>query len=319
MMGSSREFLVPAIVAAALALTGCAQTKIALHAAKQVTKRVAPAAPPPGLARLEGVYKVGEPYVVDGVWYYPREDPDYDKTGIASWYGEPFHGQFTANGEIYDMNAVTAAHKTLPLPTYARVTNLENGRSLLVRVNDRGPFVHGRIIDVSRRAAQLLGFDGTGTARVRVEVVGASPGRTTIAKPATTEEERTAVAAVPRQPVTSEPLSPPDGISAATEPRTTTAGPASWVVAATAPEVAVVPVRPTQLFVQAGAFGFYDNARRLSAKLSGIGPTTISAVIIKGRRFFRVRIGPLETLEVADTTLERVIRNGYPGARIVVH
>ena len=121
-------------------------------------------------------YKVGEPYQINGVWYRPAENFRYRKTGVASFYGGEsrgvdFHGRTTANGEIYDMHALTAAHPTLPLPTLVSVTNLENGRSIVVRVNDRGPFVNGRIIDVSRRAAQDLGFERQGTANVRVEVL----------------------------------------------------------------------------------------------------------------------------------------------------
>ncbi|WP_286831392.1 MULTISPECIES: septal ring lytic transglycosylase RlpA family protein [Kordiimonas] len=115
--------------------------------------------------------KVGKPYKIAGVWYTPAEQPNYDEVGYASWYGRDFHGKKTANGEIYNMNALTAAHKTLPLPTYVKVTNLENGRTILLRVNDRGPFVKGRIIDISRRGAQLLGFDKQGVTKVRVQAV----------------------------------------------------------------------------------------------------------------------------------------------------
>lgn len=115
--------------------------------------------------------KVGNPYKVAGVWYYPKEDPHYDEVGYASWYGPDFHGKATANGERYNMNSLTAAHKTLPLPTFVKVTNLENGRSIVLRVNDRGPFVKSRIIDVSRRGAQLLGFDKQGVTKVRVQAL----------------------------------------------------------------------------------------------------------------------------------------------------
>jgi rare lipoprotein A len=116
-------------------------------------------------------YKIGAPYMVRGATYYPRVDYAYDQVGMASWYGEGFQGQYTANGEIFDMNDVTAAHTTLPLPSIVEVINLQNNQALHVRVNDRGPFVRGRIIDLSRRAAQLLGFAGTGTAMVRVRVL----------------------------------------------------------------------------------------------------------------------------------------------------
>src|SRR5881394_643357 len=115
-----------------------------------------------------GVYKIGEPYEQEGVWYYPREQPEYDETGIASWYGGSFHGHRTANGEVFDAGGLTAAHPTLPMPVNVRVTNLDNGKSLVVRVNDRGPFARGRIVDVSARAAELLDVVQTGTARVRI-------------------------------------------------------------------------------------------------------------------------------------------------------
>jgi rare lipoprotein A len=116
-------------------------------------------------------YKVGSAYQINGVWYHPRVDYGYDETGLASWYGEAFDGQATANGEIYDLNQLSAAHKTLPLPSVVEVTNLRNGRSLRLRVNDRGPYVDGRIIDVSRRASQLLGFETSGTTPARVRVL----------------------------------------------------------------------------------------------------------------------------------------------------
>ncbi len=120
--------------------------------------------------RGQPIYRV-EPYQVKGVWYTPRADYAYDETGTASWYGPGFDQQLTADNEIYDMNQLSAAHKTLPLPSVVQVTNLQNGRSLRLRVNDRGPFVDGRIIDLSRRAAQLLGFESTGTAPVRVRIL----------------------------------------------------------------------------------------------------------------------------------------------------
>jgi rare lipoprotein A len=122
-----------------------------------------------------GVYRVGAPYVVAGRVYVPEENPAYRAEGLASWYGEDFHGRMTANGEIFDLNGISAAHPTLPLPCYVRVTDLSNGRSIIVRVNDRGPYHGNRIIDVSVRTAQLLGFQTNGTAWVRVEYVGRAP------------------------------------------------------------------------------------------------------------------------------------------------
>jgi len=122
-----------------------------------------------------GRYKVGDPYQVGGRWYQPREQPDYDRVGIASWYGSDFHGRHTANGEVFDMRALTAAHPTLPLPSYAYVTNLSNNRTILVRVNDRGPYVGDRMIDLSKASADTLGLRGRGTGRVRVRYAGPAP------------------------------------------------------------------------------------------------------------------------------------------------
>lgn len=123
------------------------------------------------IKKYGGIYKVGKPYKIAGRWYYPKEDYNYSETGIASWYGEDFNGKSTANGERYDMNTLTAAHRTLPLPCIVRVTNLQNRRSIVVRVNDRGPYVKDRIIDLSKRGAQLLGYIGQGTAKVKVEIM----------------------------------------------------------------------------------------------------------------------------------------------------
>lgn len=133
---------------------------------------VEPGVPVP---RGGGVYRVGKAYKVRGRTYEPRFDPTHDEVGVASWYGDDFHGRRTANGEIYDMHAFSAAHRTLPLPSYVRVTNVKNGRSVIVRINDRGPFHSDRIIDLSHRAADLLDFKGHGVAKVRVTYVGAAP------------------------------------------------------------------------------------------------------------------------------------------------
>jgi len=127
------------------------------------------------LDRSSGRDHVGKPYKVKDKWYYPKEDADYDKRGLASWYGSAFNGRLTANGEVYNMNYLTAAHPTMPLPSYARVTNLENGSSVIVRVNDRGPFEKNRVIDLSKRAADMLGYKDDGVAKVRVQYVGRAP------------------------------------------------------------------------------------------------------------------------------------------------
>ncbi|WP_425350271.1 septal ring lytic transglycosylase RlpA family protein [Phyllobacterium phragmitis] len=127
------------------------------------------------MPRGGGRDQVGKPYQVKGKWYYPKEEPGYKRVGKASWYGSAFHGRLTANGEVYDMRHLSAAHPTMPLPSYARVTNLSNGSSVIVRVNDRGPYAHGRVIDLSQRAAEMLDYKHHGTANVKVEYVGRAP------------------------------------------------------------------------------------------------------------------------------------------------
>jgi rare lipoprotein A len=122
-----------------------------------------------------GHYKLGSPYKISNRWYTPAEEPHYDRSGIASWYGADFHGRKTANGEVFDMHALTAAHPTLPLPSYAYVTSLTTGRTVLVRINDRGPYAHDRVMDLSRRTAEVLGVAGAGISNVRVRYAGRAP------------------------------------------------------------------------------------------------------------------------------------------------
>ena len=320
----------------ALGLSGCAETQLVSHVGKQAARQSAPTAP----ARTQGSYKVGNPYQVAGVWYYPKEEPTYDDTGIASWYGPNFHGKSTANGETFDQNDLTAAHQTLPMPSYVRVTNLENGRSMVVRVNDRGPFVNGRIIDVSRRTAQLLGFEKQGTAKVRVQTVGPVTGDTMIAQPRPTDD-KPPVAAAPRGSVTAEALPPPPGArgqtptiiaSAGTGPSAaallagTNSAPGPGPAATTngspidlgAQSLRVEPVRSTSIFIQAGSFTRYDNAHRLSAKLTPFGATQVSRIAVNGTEYFRVRLGPMASVTEADRTLSALLAGGNTDAKIVV-
>jgi rare lipoprotein A len=329
------RFTLPVILGlSALVLAGCAETQLAIHAAKTVIKSQTDQKPPLETKAREvpgkgaggvpigsgGVYKVGQPYDVAGVRYYPKEEPAYNKTGIASWYGDPFHGRRTANGEIYDMNELTAAHKTLPMPVYVRVTNLENGRALVVRVNDRGPFVNGRIIDMSRRGAQLLGFHKQGTAKVRVEVINTpSDGKRVLVRSKITDEERQAVKAVPQGQVSVEELPPPKGIATAPAPEETTvaAKPVGPVSPSEGVRQTAVRGNPS-VFIQAGAFRLYENALKLQARLNGVGPTEITSIRVEGQEFFRVRIGPMVSVETADQTLNGMIDSGYKLARIVI-
>lgn len=315
---------------AVLGLSGCAETVLIANTAKQIRELNAP---PPA----KGRYKVGSPYQIKGVWYYPRVDYAYDESGVASWYGPNFHGKPTANGEVFDQNAITAAHRTLPLPSIVRVTNLENGRALVVRVNDRGPFAHGRIIDLSRRSAQLLGFERQGVARVRVRILaeesravaqlartGVTARPVTLARPAPVP----APEAVPVKGVSVETLAPVPGTTAA-PPRADPA-PASAPTVVPGPSAVELarrgrtsslgdqPVEPTRLFVQAASFSKATSARKLQSKLSDIGSADVYRALIDGRQFYRVRIGPMNDVVDADRVLEKVIARGFPGARIIV-
>jgi rare lipoprotein A len=276
-------------------LSGCAEVQLFGHAAKEINGALSPE------QASKGIYKVGNPYQVAGVWYYPKVEPDYDATGIASWYGTEFHGLSTANGEAFDMNEITAAHQTLPLPSLVRVTNLENGRSMVVRVNDRGPFVNGRVLDMSRRGAQLLGFETQGTARVRVQMV-ASPAPD---------------------------VSPTMVANAAPGPRSSNGG---WsnAKASDAPDgvqastrgidraVTTLPVQRTNIFIQVGAFAQHDNAAALRGQLTAFGPAKLSQVTLRGTEFYRVRVGPVANVAEADRKLASLIAAGHSSARIVV-
>jgi rare lipoprotein A len=175
-VGSGRIVRVAAVGIACVALAHCSSNKTSKFDPKYGTSsspRVVEFGQP--VPKGGGNYRVGKPYVIAGRTYVPEENINYRSEGIASWYGDDFHGRLTANGEVFDMQSISAAHPTLPMPSYARVTNLTNHRSIVVRVNDRGPYAGNRVIDVSVRAAQLLDFHQNGVARVRVEYVGRAP------------------------------------------------------------------------------------------------------------------------------------------------
>ncbi len=163
---------VAAVAACALLLAGCSGSSSKDPFAGVGSPRWEGAGPPP---KGGGREMIGEPYEVAGRWFYPRADDRYDRTGRASWYGEAFHKRMTSNGEWFDMDYLSAAHATMPLPSYVKVTNVANGRAVVLRVNDRGPFVGDRIIDVSKRAADALAFRHSGTAEVRVQYLGPAP------------------------------------------------------------------------------------------------------------------------------------------------
>jgi len=228
--------------------------------------------------------KIGNPYKVAGRWYYPKEEDAYDQIGMASWYGKDFHGKKTANGEYFNMNALTAAHKTLPLPTFVKVTNLSNGRSIVLRVNDRGPFVNDRLIDVSRRGAQLLGFQKQGVTRVRVQGVDAQ-GNLPLGVRAPIQTARTA-----------QPPTKPGPVEGKEAPIATSA---------------------MAHFIQVGAYSQQHNAEIQAKKLSRSGHRArVESASSAGRTYWRVRIGPFVERLIAEDRLDRVVSDGFYEARI---
>ena len=259
-------------------------------------RKTAYVAPPPG----EGTYKIGKPYDIDGVTYRPMVDESYDETGIASWYGPKFHGKRTANGEFFDMNAVSAAHKTLPMPSMVRVTNLDNGRQISVRVNDRGPFVRGRIIDMSRRGAQLLGFRHKGTARVRVRIMS--------------EESRQVAALARTTPPPTSMQSAADGV--VFEPLPQSTGPVETASLPAPGQGAGKVSAIERVYIQAGAFLNRENANKLKAKLAPLGRAVI-APRGQGPLLYRVLLGPYADVARARSLLGAVSARSRSTAKIV--
>lgn len=307
-----------------LVAAGCAEAQLGAHMAKSL-----------GQGTGGGVYKVGNPYKIDGEWYYPAEDENYDRKGIASWYGPNFHGKPTANGEVFDQNLITAAHPTLPMPIYARVTNLENGRSLVVRINDRGPFVADREIDLSRRSAELLGYLKQGTAQVRVQYLRRAPldgdvsdvqsvvaDNSFAAPPAQQPSDRDNVIAAPTAPVQVASLTPSYPVSAVsgtllpTDMAPIPDAPAASPAPAQSSTVAAPPLPGT--YVQAGAFANQANAEALKIQLSDLGPVDVNPVNVNGTDLYRVRVGPLQDPQAANSMLQQITGRGHTNARVVI-
>lgn len=291
------------------ALAACA-TPHPQYATRGPTSASGPSAKAPTGAG--GRYKLGEPYQVAGVWYVPKEEPNYDQTGLASWYGDEFHQKATANGEIFDMTLPSAAHPTLPLPSIVEVTNLDNGKRINVRVNDRGPFVGGRLIDLSQEGARQLGFDRTGTANVRVRYVAPAPLgapdaglRYAVYTPTPAPSAALPAAPIPYQgltapapgPVTSTPLQP---------------------IRVSNPAPPQAPAASGAYRVQAGAFSDHGRARSVADQISGAGLATIEPTQrADGLTLYRVLVpgGPDEA--AAWGVRDRVAALGFADARVV--
>lgn len=284
-MRAGQRGLLAAIAAALLAACGSTPSEAPPPASPIVQDDQAALAIAPG-------YKIGKPYRIAGQSYRPAEDFELVQQGIASWYGPGFHGRLTANGERYDMNAMTAAHRTLQLPSVVVVENLDNGSQVIVRVNDRGPYVDNRVIDLSQRAARALNFDTRGLARVRIAVLPDESRRMTkMAKDRKSVREMNAFVAELN-------ANPPASVSRAAalpSPRPAAIGGAGW-------------------FLQAGAFGNPSYAERARDRLRGIGPVQISTVDRGDRTLYRVRLGPYPGKSEASAALKRVREVGFESA-----
>ena len=315
------------MIALLTVLSACAETQFVAQTVKQVSKVDKKS------VSTSGKYKVGNPYQIKNIWYYPKIDYEYDETGIGSWYGAKFHGRKTANGEIYDMNGISAAHRTLPMPSFVRVTNLDNGRTMNIRINDRGPYARGRILDLSRRAAQLLGFEKQGTARIRVRIL-ANESRA-LARKIKGETELAefgspiTVNSLPKAKVSSQKLPVVGNYEHVSSlPAPIPMLPKQVESSLNNDQLATIPaegkvtvekvLQQVRIFIQAGAFSKYENANKVRAKLSGLGPVKISSTLINGLDLFRVRLGPIASIDQADHMLERVFQSGYTEARTIV-
>ena len=269
-----------------------------------------------------GVVKVGNPYQVGGRWYHPADIPNYDETGTASWYGPQFHKKRTANGEIFDMNEVSAAHPILPMPSYVEVTNLNNGRQMVVRVNDRGPFAKDRIIDLSRRAAQLLGFDAQGTAPVRVRRV--YPDANGTVAPAPLPQT---VIAQNQQPAYQQPAYQQP--QAQTGPQYASAAPVGAGVATGAVTQTALPPSPAPayastvpaasqsgiVYIQVAALSDSQRADALALHLRRFGTSQVQPA---ASGIYRVQIGPFESHQSAEIVLAEIRAAGYSDARVTL-
>ena len=253
-----------------------------------------------------GIYKIGTPYQIMGIWYYPRENSNYDEIGIASWYGPKFHGRRTANGEIFDMNLLTAAHPTLPMPVRARVTNLKNGKSIIVRINDRGPFAKDREIDLSRKAAEILGFRDKGTTQVRVQYLGRAPMYDSAGRLIRVQEPATFIAERPRTP---------------DENKRVSAAPVEQVEKQTLDGRTLADAPPLiaskRYAVQVGVFSSRFNAERLKRQLDSLTPAEVSETKINGETYYRVKVGGANVREDARQTLDMLVSAGHQDAVIV--
>ena len=272
-------------------LIGCSETTFLINSAKRI-----------GSWGDKPIYKVGNPYKINGQWYYPSVDYQYDEIGIASWYGPGFHGKTTANGEIFDQNKISAAHRTLPMPSIVKVTNLENGMVLnKVRINDRGPFARNRIIDLSRKAAEELGFIKNGVAKVRVEILEDESRKYIQAdSEGIPSAESAEVASVSKKNLL------PDGdIKEKVKQNNPDFDSENSIL------------NDKELLIQVGAFSDHRNAKSLIQNLTEF-KAYINRVFINNKYLYRVRIGPIFDIHKANEMKKKLFDLGYTSSHLVM-
>ena len=321
------------LVAAGVALSGCSSKSDKKAALDPFAGKGSPYYSGKGPVPWGGGRRhVGKPYQVAGRWFTPKEQPGYDKKGMASWYGEAFNRRKTSNGEWFDMTRLTAAHPTLPLPSYVKVTNLDNGRAVVVRVNDRGPFVGTRVIDLSKRTAEVLDFKHKGKTPVRVQYIGPAPlddnGTHLVAmnqelRRGTAMSRMIAAADRGRGKVRSSDVMVAEAAPKPARPakaKVVPAAPKVETVAYSPPPAAERPVQSgmeTTYFVQLGSFGNPDNAARARDRFASVWPVQFIELTGSGGPIYRVRLGPISTAADAETALQDAFAAGYADSHLL--
>ena len=315
------------IILALLGLSACSELELGSHFAKQLKF-------PSDSENAVGAFKVGNPYMVKGRRYTPKEQYKHSETGIASWYGPGFHGKQTANGEIFNKNDLTAAHRTLQLPSIVRVTNLQNGKSIIVRVNDRGPFAHDRVIDLSEKAADILGMKQQGTAKVRLDVLGeesrivanaARDGISTRGTEIALNRGRRLdhLASTIAKPTSKPFVEKPAEIYVVQAPQPAPKRFDNFIIKqANAGEMPPPPSAHTttiynvqkplrDIYIQTGAFSSEDNAMTMKMAVSNFGEAVnIQKAEENGSVLYKVKMGPFSSSDRADEIVRQLNRQG---------
>ncbi len=277
----------------------CSETTFLVNSAKRI-----------GSWGDEPIYKVGTPYKINGKWYYPAVDYNYVEVGIASWYGPGFHGKKTANGEIFNQNKISAAHRTLPMPSIVKVTNLDNGKVLeRVRINDRGPFAGNRIIDLSKKAAQELGFVNIGTAKVRVEILE-DESRKHVLQNNTNKIMQVESAKIKEIKKTN--------LKEISDGNISNSKIQNQISSKEKLTQENSILKDKSLAIQVGAFTDHRNAKSLTNKLSDF-KAYIERTFVNNKYLYRVRIGPIDNLGLAEKIKNKLFDLGFTASHLIVN